>query len=71
MDIVDRLNDDELFTDAIDDAIAEIEKLRHYTATLEALLEERDRVVEAIPPCPVHGRQCVPHALDWVSAQQS
>jgi len=35
----------------------------------DKLLEERSRVMEAIPPCPMHGHQCVPHALDWIAAQ--
>lgn len=32
----------------------------------EALLTERNKVMDAIPPCPDHGGQCVPHALAWV-----
>lgn len=32
----------------------------------DRLLEERNRVMEAIPPCPAHGCQCVPYALDWI-----
>jgi hypothetical protein len=35
-------------------------------AVTEALLAERQRVLDAIPPCPTHGANCVPHALDWV-----
>lgn len=31
----------------------------------EKLLEERQRVLDAIPECPVHGK-CVPHALEWI-----
>jgi hypothetical protein len=30
------------------------------------LIDERDRLVEEIPPCPQHGKQCVPHAIDWI-----
>lgn len=30
------------------------------------LLAERDRLLATIPECPVHGNQCVPHAIAWV-----
>ena len=33
----------------------------------EQLLEERQRVLDAIPECPAHGRNCVPHAIDWIN----
>ena len=36
---------------------------------LEKLLEERERVMRAIPACPLHGNQCVPQALEWISKQ--
>lgn len=52
----------------------EIQTLRSQVAQLveelritDALLTERNRVLDAIPPCPVHGMQCVPHALEWVA----
>lgn len=33
----------------------------------EALLaDDRQRVLDAIPPCPLHGAACVPHALEWI-----
>ena len=32
MDIIERLEDDELYVDAVDEAIAEIERLRSLTA---------------------------------------
>lgn len=31
-----------------------------------AQLEEAERVLQLIPPCPVHGWRCIPHALEWV-----
>lgn len=34
-------------------------------AVTDALLAERQRVLDAIPECPVHGA-CVPHALEWI-----
>jgi hypothetical protein len=38
MDIVERLNDPEMYVDAVDDAIREIETLRERVAELEARL---------------------------------
>ena len=32
----------------------------------EKLLEEQYRIMDAIPPCPVHGNRCVPHAVEWI-----
>lgn len=37
-----------------------------YIQVIEGLLETRNSVLEAIPECPVHGNQCVPHALEWI-----
>jgi hypothetical protein len=39
MDIIKRLNDNELYIDAIDDAIAEIERLRENNAKLVAVCD--------------------------------
>jgi hypothetical protein len=33
---------------------------------LERLFNERQRVLDAIPDCPIHGTNCVPHALEWI-----
>lgn len=33
----------------------------------EALLAERQKLLDAIPECPAHGA-CVPHALEWIEA---
>lgn len=46
-----------------------IEPLKEYIRIVEKLLTERNCVVEAIPECPIHGPQCVPHALEWVEEQ--
>ncbi len=46
---------------------AEIESLESQIYILEKLLNERNRVIDAIPECPVHGPQCIPHALEWLS----
>lgn len=48
---------------------AEIERLKAELAVTDPLLNERQRVLDAVPPCPAHG-SCVPHALEWI-AQQS
>jgi hypothetical protein len=32
----------------------------------EELLAERNRLLDAIPECSVHGPQCVPHAIEWI-----
>ena len=44
---------------------------REYVENLERLLVERDRLLAAIPPCPIHGPQCVPHALGWIEKQKA
>ena len=35
----------------------------------EHLLAERQRVLDAIPECEVHGGNCVPHAIEWINAR--
>ena len=42
------------------------EDLKRYIRVTEELLVERNRVLDAVPECPVHGPQCVPHALEWI-----
>jgi hypothetical protein len=37
---------------------------------LDVALENREQVLKAIPPCPVHGDTCVPHALQWIKQQR-
>lgn len=32
----------------------------------DELLAERNRLLDAIPECSVHGPQCVPHAIEWI-----
>jgi hypothetical protein len=43
-----------------------IAQLHDWLRVDEKLLEERARVMSAIPECPEHGHQCVPHALEWI-----
>jgi len=44
----------------------ELEQLKEELRITDALLLERNKVLDAIPPCPEHGAQCVPHALAWI-----
>lgn len=37
---------------------------------LNKLLAERQRVLDAIPECNLHG-SCVPHALDWIESTKN
>ena len=43
-------------------------ELREDLSIANKLLEARNEVIEAIPHCPDHGGQCLPHALLWVIA---
>lgn len=42
-----------------------MDDLKHELEVTDELLKDEQRVLDAIPPCPVHGR-CIPHALDWI-----
>lgn len=33
----------------------------------EKILENRNRLFEYIPKCEVHGKFCVPHAIEWIN----
>lgn len=44
----------------------EVAELKEELAVTEKLLEERQRVLDAIPECETHGGSCSPHALEWV-----
>lgn len=35
------------------------------------LLAETERVLHAIPECPLHGNRCVPHALEWIESAKA
>ncbi len=43
--------------------MADIVLLKEELRITDALLV---KVMGAIPPCPEHGAQCVPHALSWI-----
>ncbi len=36
----------------------------------ESLLEQRQRVLDEVPECPIHGGNCVPHAVEWIKAKK-
>lgn len=41
------------------------EELKKDLEVTEKLLSERQRVLDAIPECKIHGK-CIPHALEWI-----
>ena len=56
------------------EALVQLEHADHRIAELEAeiivadqLLATRNRVLDAIPECPIHGSQYAPHALEWIA----
>ena len=51
--------------DKVEGEETELEKLRDDLRVTEALLEERQKLLDAIPECPLHGK-CVPNALLWI-----
>lgn len=51
----------------------EIEQLKNEVAELtretqadNTIIADYKRVLDAIPACPAHGSDCVPHAVEWV-----
>ena len=56
----------ELWND-LGSALERLEAAETERRTDDALLKERNRVLDAIPECSKHGRQCVPHALEWIA----
>lgn len=42
------------------------QQLREELDVTDKLLEQRERLLRAIPECPEHGAGCVPHALEWI-----
>ena len=41
--------------------------LREEVALDDKILAERQRLLEAIPPCELHDSLCIPHALEWIA----
>jgi len=31
------------------------------------LLSDKNRLLHSIPECPVHGTECIPHAIEWIN----
>lgn len=46
-------------------AEAEVTRLKDELKVTDQLLTDRQRVLDAVPPCPAHG-PCVPHAVEWI-----
>lgn len=49
------------------DVVSELEKEIKVT---DDLLADRQRLLDAIPECEVHGK-CIPHALEWIEKMKS
>lgn len=47
-----------------------VDKLKQELEVTEKLLNERQRVSDAIPECKAH-RSCVPHAIEWIEEMKS
>lgn len=54
----------------VTNVVKERDSLKDQLKTTEQLLDERNRLLAAIPECEQHG-QCVPHALEWVAESKS
>jgi len=47
-------------------ALAKYDELAAELKVTDELLALYKTVLEAVPPCPLHGETCVSHALDWI-----
>jgi hypothetical protein len=52
-------------------ANASREALVTFIQNSETVHNQRGRVLSAIPECPVHGRGCIPHAIEWIEGKAS
>jgi hypothetical protein len=50
----------------VPDPDGELAELKEELRITDDLLTARMRVMDAIPECPEHGGNCVPHALEWI-----
>lgn len=50
--------------------ISEMESVKKELEVTDKLLNERQRVLDAIPECQSHG-SCVPHALEWIEEMKN
>jgi hypothetical protein len=55
------------FGKALEGYAAEAKALEEELEVSNQLLNHRQELLNAIPPCPTHGHGCVPHALDWIT----
>ncbi len=46
------------------------EDLKHELEVTDKLLDERQKVLDAIPECRIHGK-CVPHAIEWIEEMKA
>jgi len=33
----------------------------------DQIIERYKQLIHSIPECPVHGNECIPHAIEWVN----
>src|SRR2546422_809300 len=50
----------------IQSLLAEIKDSREQIRVEEELLNNRNKLLDAIPECSEHGHGCIPHALEWI-----
>jgi hypothetical protein len=50
---------------------ARVTELEEELRVTDQLLNERQKVLDAIPECPIHGGNCVPHAIEWIAEMMS
>ena len=46
------------------------EDLKQELEVTDKLLNERQKVLDAIPECPIHG-SCIPHAIEWIEGMKA
>lgn len=79
--IINNIHYDELTESMILNAMRELKKyltstvsncadLKQELEVTDKLLNERQRVLDAIPECKSHGK-CVPHAIEWIEEMKA
>lgn len=53
----------------VDTEVMRCAELEEELMVTDKLLAERQRVLDAIPECEIHGKNCAPHALEWIAKQ--
>jgi len=54
-------------TPARQNALTQAQELQSLALALASLDEDRHRLLNALPPCPIHGPHCVPYAVSWLN----